>query len=168
MKKARLRWSIDGQAYRQSVRMGPEGIVEVLNDFEIVGEVKPITIEQVREYLAAELSLLAQGPVALDVQELRLAACSGCERRRDAPDDPIGRCSLCGCGNAPRAALSNKAKMPHAECPDERPEWAEAEGQGWPSNNARIAEIAIVIRAARRYIKQRGGPRSLAAELLRS
>lgn len=82
----------------------------------------------VREYLRAELSLLREGPVSLPVFEERKVACLACTMRNPHPEDQIGLCGACGCGDRIRARLSTKLRMPKATCPMSR--WEPASGSG--------------------------------------
>lgn len=68
-------------------------------------------------YVAAEASLALEGPVAPDVVERRLALCAACPSRLPSPEDEVGFCGACGCGERSRARLTVKATMPAATCP---------------------------------------------------
>lgn len=74
------------------------------------------------DYLIAEASLLAHGPLPPALVEERLVACRGCERLQRRPEAPVGYCAACGCREWARAELTVKASMPAATCPLRR--WA--------------------------------------------
>lgn len=86
------------------------------------------TLKQIKSWMAAEWSLLKQGPVPLPVFEERMAHCSACPHRIvDRTDDP-GYCDQCGCGSNDRARLATKLHMPKATCPIGQ--WDRANGEG--------------------------------------
>jgi len=83
-----------------------------------------INLSNAASWIAAEASLITDGPVPAEVAEARAAECRGCDKllQQTDPADPIGWCGACGCGTGARAALSVKTTMPAAKCP--RGRWA--------------------------------------------
>ena len=89
-------------------------------------------VKRAAQYLKAEVSRIVNGPVAGDALSARLDACKACPKRKDSiagATDPggVGFCDACGCGGRKRAALSIKATMPAATCPQGK--WAQATTQ---------------------------------------
>ena len=89
-------------------------------------------MKRAAQYLKAEVSRVVQGPLTGDALTARIDACKACPHRKDAIGDAtdpggIGFCGACGCGGRKRAALSIKATMPAAICPQGK--WAQASTQ---------------------------------------
>lgn len=89
-------------------------------------------MKRAAQYLKAEVSRIVHGPVAGDALTARLDACKACPKRKDSiagATDPggIGFCDACGCGGRKRAALSIKATMPAATCPQGK--WEQSQQQ---------------------------------------
>ena len=89
-------------------------------------------VKRAAQYLKAEVSRVVQGPVTGDALTARIDACKACPHRKDAIGDAtdpggIGFCGACACGGRKRAALSIKATMPAATCPQGK--WAQATTQ---------------------------------------
>ena len=95
---------------------------------------------RVRDYLAAELSLLRHGPVSPAVYDERAASCATCPHRQLDPADAIGFCGRCGCGKRTRARLSTRLHMPKAPCPVKR--FGDAAGTGQGNLTAELISIA--------------------------
>jgi hypothetical protein len=77
---------------------------------------------RVASYLSAEAAHAMQGPASREDVDARTAICNGCDARSETIDgarDPggLGWCTKCGCGSAPRAALSVKLTLAGATCP---------------------------------------------------
>lgn len=99
-------------------------------------------IAKVAQYLKAEVSRAVRGPVTGDALAARVNACKACPHRKDAlgnATDPggIGFCDACGCGGRRRAALSIKATMPAATCPQGKWEPAPTQEQTQPASPMR-------------------------------
>jgi hypothetical protein len=91
-------------------------------------QVKPGMLEKAASWIAAEASLITQGPVGEEEYRARLAACGGCQHlRKSEKEGELGWCKACGCGQNARAELTVKARMPKAKCPV----------QAWPSTDTR-------------------------------
>jgi hypothetical protein len=119
----------------------------------------PATVDQVAEakvktYLRAELSLLVLGPVSDAVALDRATACRTCPKRNPSPDDPLGYCGSCGCGQRKRARLTVKGLMPLASCPINR--WGESTGTGpWRLGSGYLSHVAEICRESVREAKAR-------------
>mgnify|MGYP001335518569 CR=1 FL=1 len=88
---------------------------------------KPKILNDIKNYVSAEMSLWAQGAVPDEIYEERKNACTPCEYLKGAAEDLIGWCGSCGCGSRERARLSIKAKMPNVSCPKDK--WGEADAK---------------------------------------
>lgn len=82
----------------------------------------------IKTYAAAELSLLAHGPVPLPIYEHRLSCCTGSPCQHMKSDDDGQYCASCKCGTRKRARLKIKLHMPKAKCPYGI--WGEEQGEG--------------------------------------
>ena len=75
--------------------------------------------QKVQSYIEAESSLANEGEVDEGVYNHRIETCRACEHLKKSWDE-VGHCGTCGCGMGKRAALSVKATMPRATCPEEK------------------------------------------------
>lgn len=108
------------------------------------------TLKQIKSWLAAEWSLLKQGPVPVEVFNERMAQCMACPHRVvDREDDP-GYCDQCGCGANERARLATKLHMPKATCPLAHPKWTATQGEG----RAALQRIGGAFAQVRKQLKQ--------------
>lgn len=94
------------------------------------------------DYFRAERSLAVEGPVSLEVFELRKAQCISCPKRQASPRDEVGFCGSCGCGQRDRARLSVKLTMPAVTCPMGK--WGEAKGSASAPRRALSAVVWTV------------------------
>lgn len=102
------------------------------------------TLKQIKSWLAAEWSLLKQGPVPVAVFNERMSHCMACPHRVvDRADDP-GYCDQCGCGGNDRARLATKLHMPKAACPAGH--WSNDCGEG-RQHLQRLGGVAQQVRA---------------------
>ena len=79
-------------------------------------------IELARQYARAELTHATQGPASEADAAARLAICMACEHRAvsykgQTDESGVGWCTMCGCGNNPRAMLTVKVTLAGVECP---------------------------------------------------
>lgn len=79
---------------------------------------KPGFLRKAASYLKAEASMLVNGPVGEDEYMARVAECLKCPQlQKSVEPEQMGWCKACGCGQARRAELTVKARMPKAKCP---------------------------------------------------
>lgn len=126
---------------------------------------------RLRQYLAAEVSLVKEGPVDDDVYAHRLSVCTGkfvfvddnggkwmSFVSESAVSEPCANlrkegatlyCGSCGCGNRERAALHISALMPKKSCPAHK--WSSMPGTGW---RAGYEWAKISVRKAMRLFAQ--------------
>ena len=107
-------------------------------------------MKRAAQYLKAEVSRIVHGPVAGDALAARLDACKACPKRKDSiagETDPggIGFCDACGCGGRKRAALSIKATMPAATCPQGKWEQPAPQAQQPPAEPPRSTAAPMPI-----------------------
>jgi hypothetical protein len=80
--------------------------------------VKKNLVQKAVSYAKAEISQVVHGPVGVDQYEERIKICLACPRLKKATEEgKVGWCTACGCGEAKRAEMTIKAKMPQAKCP---------------------------------------------------
>jgi len=68
-------------------------------------------------WVKAEASVITQGELSDSDFGLRMAVCASCPALQPLPAPAVGHCGACGCGNATRAELTIKGRMPAAVCP---------------------------------------------------
>ena len=92
-------------------------------------------VPKVSEYAKAETYNALHGAAPDDAIAERLKICGGCEFRKTtykgATDpDNFGWCSMCGCGNNPRALLVTKVRLAQVSCPLTPKKWDTVTGVG--------------------------------------
>tara|TARA_R110002051_G_scaffold320029_1_gene404786 strand:- start:40 stop:459 length:420 start_codon:yes stop_codon:yes gene_type:complete len=83
--------------------------------------------QQAFSYTRAEASKLLEGAVTEEIYGLRKSICMSCDHRKDSPEDEIGFCKSCGCGENQRSKLTVKLTMPKVKCPLNK--WGTSKGK---------------------------------------